>query len=181
METKKECVDDFLVRRLWMDVDYGYLFVPSVGNSAGLCLIWNSVLIANPSILKGNRWICLTFNWESLCVKVILIYAPRDAIGRMSLWSELQPLLLFEGAALLTRDFNEVLCPVERLNYETFSNSMLQFSSFINLAKFIDLPLQGRRFTWRNSRSASRIDRGLVNAQASLFWPFMTLTALSRN
>lgn len=36
LETKKEIVDDFLVRRLWVNADYGYSFIPSTGRSAGL-------------------------------------------------------------------------------------------------------------------------------------------------
>lgn len=145
-----------------MHTDYDYSYMPLVGNSAGLCLIWNTMLIANLSIL--NLWICLSFNWNNVCVRVILVYAPMGAIGRRNLWSELQQLLFFKGTTLPIRDFNEFLCLAERLNWEAFSNSVLHFSSFINLCKHMDLPLQGLEYTWRNSVSASRIDRGWVNA-----------------
>lgn len=78
-------------------------------------------------------------------------------------------------------DFNEVTSPVERLNRDHLSSSMMHFNNFINSAELIDLPLQGRKFTWRNSFSASRIDRGMVNVFTNSVWPFMSLTALSKN
>lgn len=65
------------------------------------------------------------------------------------------------------RDFNEVTTPAERLNCDSFSSSMVHFNNFINFDKLTDLPLHGRTFMWRNSISASRIDRGLVNIFAN--------------
>lgn len=116
METKKELVDDFLIRILQVDSDFGFSYVPLVGSSAGLCLIWNSLLVTKPLVLQGDSWISLSFNWHNLIIRVILVYASSDVVSRRSVWLDLHQLLSFEGAILLMGDFNEVTCPAERFN-----------------------------------------------------------------
>ncbi|XP_050229409.1 uncharacterized protein LOC126678557 [Mercurialis annua] len=59
---------------------------------------------------------------------------------------------------------------------------LLRYWLFVILlsSELLDLPLQGRRFTWKNSLSQSRIDRCLISANAGPIWPQMSLTALPR-
>lgn len=47
VETKRECIDEFLIRKLWVNSDFDFSFVPSVGLLAGLCLIWIKTIIFN--------------------------------------------------------------------------------------------------------------------------------------
>ncbi|XP_050211450.1 uncharacterized protein LOC126661641 [Mercurialis annua] len=51
-----------------------------------------------------------------------------------------------------------------------FTPSMLALRDLINNAEMLDLPLQGRTFTWQNSYSRSRIDRCLVSASSIDAW-----------
>lgn len=124
VETKREQINDFLVRRLWVKSDFDYSFVPSKGRSAGLCLIWNSKLVSNSVVQKGARWISLSFTWSDYSVKVILVYAPNDVGDRQLLWDELYDLLIFDGPIILIGDFNEICTPNERRNYPSYSLSM---------------------------------------------------------
>lgn len=86
----------------------------------------------------------------------------------------------FDGSVILLGDFNEVVCPEERRNCYSFSLSMEQFNDFIHFSGLIDLPLYGRKYTWRNSVSSSKIDRCLVNFATNANWHFMNLTTLPR-
>lgn len=61
LETKKEVTDEFVVHRLWTDNDFDFTYVPSLGATAGLFLIWNKKLVINSSMLQGSRWVSLTF------------------------------------------------------------------------------------------------------------------------
>lgn len=44
-QTKKEFINEILVRKLWANSNYDFSFVPPVGLSVGLCLILNLSLI----------------------------------------------------------------------------------------------------------------------------------------
>ncbi|XP_050211606.1 uncharacterized protein LOC126661785 [Mercurialis annua] len=152
IESKKEIVDDYLIKNLWPNLDFKFDFVPSVGASGGLVLIWNSVLLRNVTISKE----------------------------RVAFWRNLTSYMGFIGTIFISGDFNETLAPEEILNGTVFTPSMLALREFINDSEMLDLPLQGRVFTWQNSFSRSRIDRCLISTTASLLWPNMSLSALPR-
>ncbi|XP_050217744.1 uncharacterized protein LOC126668597 [Mercurialis annua] len=78
-------------------------------------------------------------------------------------------------------DFNEILHPSGRFNCASFSESMIAFLRFINDAKLIEIPLQGRFFTWQNRLSKSKIDRCFVSSSVLEKWPNLRLQALSRS
>lgn len=101
LETKCEEIDDYLVKKLSVNADFDYFFIPSMGLSAGLCLIWNVSLTSNHCILYGNQWICLSFDWFLEKVKIILVYAPNEPAQWQILWGELRPLLFFEGSVIV--------------------------------------------------------------------------------
>ncbi|XP_050211520.1 uncharacterized protein LOC126661702 [Mercurialis annua] len=181
LESKRELVDDFLVRKLWPNLDFMFDWIPSVGASGGLLLIWNSVSLSNVAISKGSRWIAMDFLFQGVSCRHILVYASNLAPERLLLWQELESLLSFNGTILISGDFNETIHPEDRLNGVGYTLSMLAFSDFVNNSELMDLPLHGRLFTWQNSLSKSRIDRCLISATAGTIWPFMSLTALPGN
>ncbi|XP_050222649.1 uncharacterized protein LOC126672737 [Mercurialis annua] len=179
LESKKEVVGEFLVSKLWPNLDYKFDFIPSVGASGGILLIWNSMM-NNVSTSKGHRCIVLDFLFDAVPCRHILIYASNVASERMVFWRDIQAFLCFPGTILISGDFNETLSPEDRLHGAGFTPSMVAFRDFVNNAKLFDLPLQGRSFTWQNSHSRSRIDRCLISAAASSAWPNMSLLALPR-
>ncbi|XP_050222287.1 uncharacterized protein LOC126672380 [Mercurialis annua] len=180
IESKKEVVNDFLVNKLWPNLDYKFDFIPSIGASGGLLLIWNSILLRNVIITKGHRCIVMDFVFEARPCRHILIYASNVALERELFWRQLNDFLNFMGTIFISGDFNETLHLEERLNATVFTPSMLALRDLINNAKMLDLPLQGRTFTWQNSHSRSRIDRCLVSASVSALWPRMSLSSLPR-
>ncbi|XP_050221486.2 uncharacterized protein LOC126671737 [Mercurialis annua] len=171
VESKKEIVDYFVVKKIWPNLDFSFDWVPSIGASGGLLLIWNTILLNNISVSKGARWICLDFVHNNAYNRHILIYASNLASERLLLWHELS--LLAAG-----EDFNETMTPEERWNGSDYTASMLALRDFVNNSELLNLPLHGRLFTWQNSVSKSRIDRCLVSAIAGTLWPDMSLIAL---
>ncbi|XP_050229190.1 uncharacterized protein LOC126678330 [Mercurialis annua] len=178
LEQKKDHIDAFLVRKLWPILDFDFDFVPSTGASGGLLLIWNSARLNNISVMKGDRWICLEFFFNSHYIQHILIYASNLASKISSLWAVLLPLTCFSDMVFITGEFNKILTSKERLNCVGFSASMLALQNFLNESKLIDLPLQGHTFTWRNSYSKSRIDRIFAFILAANTWSSLSLFAL---
>ncbi|XP_050232922.1 uncharacterized protein LOC126681423 [Mercurialis annua] len=181
VETKKEHLDDFSVCKLWPNHDFQYEWIASTGASGGLLLIWSSVMLRNVSTSKGARWISMDFLFEDTSCRHILIYASNLASERVIFWQELSSLLEFASSIIISGDFNDILHPEDRLNSVGYSPSMLALGEFVNSSQLLDLPLQGRNFTWQNSFSRSRIDRCLISSAAGTIWPFMSLSALPGN
>ncbi|XP_050217511.1 uncharacterized protein LOC126668347 [Mercurialis annua] len=178
VESKKELIDEFLVRKIWPNLDFSFDFVPFIGASGGLLLIWNKVLLNNFSVSKGARWICMDFAHNNALYRHVLICASNVTYDRSLLWHELNHLMGFMGIIFSSGDFNETMAHEERLNSTGFTALMLALRDFVNNCELLDLPLQGRLFTWQNSYSKSRIDRCLISATACPLWPNMTLSTL---
>ncbi|XP_050237970.1 uncharacterized protein LOC126687451 [Mercurialis annua] len=181
IETKNEGFDDFGVRLLWPNLDFDYSFVPSLGASGGIICIWNRNLISPTRIFKANRWISLDFIWHGISIRYILVYASNCARERAALWLDILPELSTDYMCILVGDFNDILDPSERLNCESYSSSMMAFSSFISDSNLVESTLQGRFFTWQNSTSRSKIDRCFVSPSAFVSWPNCSLKALPKS
>ncbi|XP_050232953.1 uncharacterized protein LOC126681456 [Mercurialis annua] len=181
IETKKEVIDDFLIRRLWPNLDFDYCYSSSNGASGGLLCVWNSSLISPTRIQKKDRWISLDFIWFSKPIRYILVYAHSSPFDRTNLWLELLQEIDQNVLCFLTGDFNEILDPSERAYCSSFSASMLDFADFINKAGLLEVPLNGRFFTWYNSISKSKIDRCFVTPLVLTTWQDLHLKALARS
>ncbi|XP_050238351.1 uncharacterized protein LOC126687838 [Mercurialis annua] len=162
IETKKERFDNFLVQRLWPNMDYDFCFAPSSGASGGIICIWDK-------------------QWNTVSVRLISIYASNCAHERAAFWPSVLDLIVQDKICFLLGDFNEVLDPSERLNCTGFSQSMQLFSDFISASSLIESPLQGRFFTWKNSSSRSKIDRCFISADVMVEWPNCSLSGLPKN
>ncbi|XP_050233562.1 uncharacterized protein LOC126682049 [Mercurialis annua] len=157
LETKKDSIDAFLVRKLWPNLDFDFAWVPLVGASGELLIIYNYVLLHNIEIDSGSRWIFLDLMFNFLSIRHILIYASNLASKRLSLWNDLllltiSTLVLSLYAGILMKFYlllNVLIARISRL---------LSLHDFLNESELVDLPLQGRSFTWQNSFSKSRID-----------------------
>ncbi|XP_050232969.1 uncharacterized protein LOC126681474 [Mercurialis annua] len=181
VETKKETFDDFGIRLLWPNLDFDYSFDPSIGASVGLLCIWNLKFISPSRIIKANRWISLDFVWLDIHIRFVLVYAGNCSTERASLWRDILPELNTDFLCIVVGDFNEILDPSERLNCNSFSSSMLDFSAFISASNLVESTLQGRFFTWQNSISRSKIDRCFLSPAAFTSWRNNVLKALPRS
>ncbi|XP_050233598.1 uncharacterized protein LOC126682091 [Mercurialis annua] len=181
IETKRGSFDDFLIQKLWPNLDFDYCFSSSSGASGGLLCIWNSSLITPTRIIKSERWISADFMWFTTPIRFILVYANNCHIARGNHWNALLPEISCDSICILSGDFNEVLEPSERVGCSSFSQSMIAFSDFINSSGLLEIPLQGRFFTSQNSFPKSTLDRCFVSNSAFLTWPHIHLKALARS
>ncbi|XP_050233385.1 uncharacterized protein LOC126681874 [Mercurialis annua] len=159
LETKKESIDLFMVRRLWPNLDFDILFVSSVGASGGLLWVLNTVSINVTSILTGNRWICSDFVWEGMNYRHILIYASSVIADRITFWNDILQLVVFNGSVDISGDFNEILIPEERTNSSGYTSSIMKGSSLTYLSKEEQWP----------SMSLTALSKGLSDHSPILF------------
>ena len=94
-----------------------------------------------------------------------MVYGYHEANQKRQLWQEtLEVRNEVNAHVLVMGDFNEVRYPIERKKCSTMTSSMKDFDDWINSLGVIDLPLIGRKFTWRRGNSYSKLDRILVES-----------------
>ncbi|KAL4204912.1 hypothetical protein AMTRI_Chr01g134570 [Amborella trichopoda] len=169
IETKQPEPTLQLIHQIWGKRPTQWVSLPANGASEGIRVIWNpldhslisshigvfSVTILLSSVPDGIPW------------KFTAIYEPNSTSLRHSLWSELdyvealpQPIWCLGG------DFNVTRWSYARNSLTPISQDMRDFADFISRNEFIDIPLQGNRFTWSNhaqNPSLSKLDRFLFS------------------
>ena len=79
------------------------------------------------------------------------------------LWDELGDLFGYYGLRwCVAGDFDVVRSPDEKASHGRITRSMRCFNKFIGDSGLFDPPMDGGKFTWTNSRVATRIDRVLL-------------------
>lgn len=148
----------------------------SYSSSGGVIMIWNPDMFHCSSSFQGNRWILLhgqiiPSQWE-FSVAVLYrghIIGDRDIIYNkvMNARQGLSSPLLIMG------DFNEDLNIDERRGQSRKILSMRRFRGWVESLNLIDIPLNGRKFTWRRGNSQSKLDRFLFTSDCLVKYPEM--------
>ncbi|KAJ0471319.1 putative RNA-directed DNA polymerase [Helianthus annuus] len=111
------------------------------------------------------------------------IYAPNEAAGRRTLWSELLGVKnSLQGLWVMMGDFNEVRDASERLNSEFVEANAEVFNQFILSAGMVEYNMGGGNYTYisDNGKKLSKLDRFLVCLGFREKWPNATVLALDR-
>jgi len=168
LETKMENITDSIISSVWGRHARDWYAVPSLGLSGGILCIWNpaSFCVSRCSIAMNGRILHVegTFTRYNLNCMVSFIYAPIDGILKKKLWDYL---ITFKDSVstpwCLAGYFNETLSPSDRKGGSKVFASMTRFKHCIDGCELIDLPLNGKRFTWSRGNAASRIDRIFIS------------------
>ncbi|XP_026384378.1 uncharacterized protein LOC113279961 [Papaver somniferum] len=172
-KSKKEIVDDSLIRSLWGNIGCNYLHVPSAGASGGIIVMWNDGVVHMEDFLIGDFSLTIKFrnlsdNFEWFFTSV---YGAFDYNDYSQYWQELNDIrILFNYPWVLGGDFNATLSHLNRNCIGGCSISRNFFTSFVSRHEVIDLPLSGGKFTWTNSQKPPilvRLDRFLVSDDGS--------------
>ena len=187
-ETKLSVFDNTVCKFIWGDVKADFSFQPSVGASGGLITIWD--------VTEVKVWATMSFDHVLVILGCFLktghrfavfnVYAPCDASRPHVLWNNLSIILgtLSDQNVCVCGDFNTVRRIEECRSVGAVFNTIWSdnFNNFINGSVLLDLPLQGRMFTWfrGDRRSMSRIDRFLLSESWCLTWPNCSQVAMAR-
>ena len=119
------------------------------------------------------------FNLECL---VSFVYAPNDGLLKKELWDYL---VIFKDNVsrpwCLAGDFNKTLSPSDRKGGFRISSSTTRFKNCIDCCELVELPLNGKKFTWSKGNAVSRIDRMFVSGDWFQSLPSSTLYQLPKN
>ncbi|XP_071705329.1 uncharacterized protein [Rutidosis leptorrhynchoides] len=157
-----------------------------VGKSGGQLLIWNSTFfdVTDAFVfyfflgIRG-KWIC-----NENVFNLVNVYGPHDDRNKQRFGitcSLLSPKRANEGW-IIGGDFNEVHSADERFNCNFIEGRAKRFNDFIELAKFIYIPLGGRLFTpvRDDGLKFSKLDRFLINDSFHTLWNGLSVVALER-
>ena len=185
VETKHKKTIKPRIKRMWGHDDYEFCKVfASETFGGGVVAIWDPRTLRITSKHCRERWIlleaCFTgVNFEC-CIGVV--YGPNNRLDRNILFTELTSALTnINKPILLLGDFNVTLYSWERTGTFRCDRSTTDFSEWIHNMGFIDIPLQGLKFTWRRNASKSKLDRGLCCNDWLIKFPNLNLQGLKRS
>ncbi len=135
---------------------------PCFGSVGGLVSLWDSPRFALSREIVQDRFIWLegTICHLNLNCVILNVYAYIDPAERNQLWNTLYPMISASTSpVLMAGDFNKILTTEERSKGVGYTRGMLAFARWVDQGGFVDISLQGRMFTWSNSRCKSLLDR----------------------
>lgn len=187
-KTKMETCDRFFCQYLWGSSEVDWVFRPLVGNSGGMLCLWYKDAFVLQDSFDGVGFLGVKGIWRnttSYCY-IFNVYSPCTLAGKRGLWEELKAI---RGSNLnapwcVAGDFNVVRSANERRG----SSLQLGYSDMVEFDKFIydmglnDLPLIGRKYTWRRANGAcmSRIDRFLISDEWLNVWQDLSQWGMDR-
>ncbi|KAK2634027.1 hypothetical protein Ddye_028819 [Dipteronia dyeriana] len=139
--------------------------VDANGLAGGLVTLWNEVFFEVKTCITNEICIILSGMLTKLMREVVYcnVYGANYENERIELWRFiLQAQVSLLGPWVIRGDFNIVLEHWERKGGGGNVRSMRNFKMFIDLAKVIDIPMVGIKFTWSNNgenKSWTRLDQ----------------------
>ncbi|KAL9673474.1 hypothetical protein QQ045_029732 [Rhodiola kirilowii] len=184
-ETKIRKLEDKVVEALWGGEKFSWFGSDAEDSSGGLLTIWEPDFLQLISKVSGRSFTLvhgtIKENQLEVTINFLNVYAPNTGKEKMLLWESLVELKAsFSGEWVIGGDFNSVLLEEERSRSTFNGNDANLFQDFIQAMEVLDLPLKGRRFTWGNTKGASRLDRFLVSPRVLSVWPKIQQVGLEK-
>jgi len=109
-----------------------------------------------------------------------VVYGPQGYREKIEFLSELRDIKTVVGDKwLLIGDFNLILEADDKSNSNLNRRLMGKFRNTLNFLELKEFTLKGRKFTWSNDTTQTRIDRAFCSIEWDLMLPASMLHALS--
>ena len=159
-----------------------FVVLPALGTRGGILLAVHDEHYKIVSADVGVHTITATVEafagGEIWCITVV--YGPQDDQEKLQFLGELrwisQDVL---DKWLIIEDFNLILHASDKSNDNLNRHMMGAFRDLVHDLNLKELNLRGRKFTWSNDRTQTRIDRAFCTAEWDLMKPNVFLQALS--
>jgi exonuclease III len=159
-ETKRQTFDLAFIKNFCPRKFRKFEYLPSIGASGGIITIWNSDIFEGEVSFSNEFSLSIKFTCKSSLDSWILtnIYDPCQAERKAMFLDWFANIDMPDDTDwLIVRDFNFIRSPSDRNKPGGDTNGMLLFNEAINNLGIIELALKGRKFTWSNMQSWSRI------------------------
>lgn len=174
-ETKWDDHTIFRVRQVCPSRFREYAALDAEGTRGGVLLAWSNAY--SRVIQYTNKWtVSVVLKIGQFQFFLTGAYAPQADREKIQFLQELRQLRLLNDLPwIVVGDFNMLRALDETTGGQRNAGIMLQFNNFIADECLIDVPLQGRKFTWTSGRpipTFSRLDRALISGH----WNAMGMT-----
>eukprot|EP00267_Zea_mays_P032771 XP_008666548.1 uncharacterized protein LOC103645237 [Zea mays] len=164
------------------DFFQNFAFLPADSTRGGILLavhasyfrILSTACTSNiiSALIQSN---CVPSEWW-----ITVVYGPQLDAHKLEFLHELRQLgSISTEKWLIIGDFNLIISAEDKSNNNLNKRLMGAFRSVLNDLELKELPLRGRRFTWTNSRTHTRIDRAFCSNDWDLMFPSCSVQALS--
>jgi len=159
--------------------------MPSLGLYRGILCIWNptSFCASSCSVAMNGRILHLegVFSHSNLDCLVSFVYALNDGSLKKELWDYLVNFKDSVGKPwCLIGDFIETIFPSNRKGGSLISFSITSSKNWTDYCELVELPLNGKKFTWSRGNAVSRIDRMFMSIDWLQLFPSSTLYRLPK-
>ncbi|KAJ1296036.1 hypothetical protein BS78_01G268200 [Paspalum vaginatum] len=186
-ETKRPMIDSIFVTNFAPKRFDKFDYSPSDGALGGILLLWNSALFDGTIIQKGSYAIHATFtSVHNLTIwNLVNVYGPCREPGRSEFIYWLKALEINDDSLwLLLGDYDFYRLPDDRNKLGGSYNDMLIFNDAINSLGLIELPIQGRTYSWSNMQAnplLEQLDWFFSSVNWTVSFPNTTVIALAKN
>jgi len=182
-ETKMQLIDDATIcESMGQKFRAHYVYLPALGTRGGAILAVNDdyykILqseVRNHSVTAKLQATTGVGDWW-----ITVVYGPQDDHEKIQFLQELRDVKQsVSDNWLVIGDFNLILQAQDKSNYNLNRRMMGIFRSWVNDLEIKELSLRGRRFTWSNDVTQTRIDRAFCTSEWDMMLPGCSLQALS--
>jgi exonuclease III len=176
-ETKREHFDGQYLKKFCHKKFNEFVFLPSVGASGGMIIIWNGTLFKGELLFQNKFSLSVQFSCKISEASWVFtnIYGPYTSERKNAFIDWFSNIDMPDDSDwLILGDFNFIRNPTDRNKQGGDINEMLAFNDSINKLGLIELPLKGRKFTWSNMQHdplLERLDWFFTSASWTLNYP----------
>jgi exonuclease III len=183
-ETKKEAPDLQFLKNVCPPNLNNFVFLPSVGASGGIIVAWKGALFSRHMVFSNEFALTVEFHshydeskWLLTCV-----YGPCTAEGKINFINWLKGIQMsLEVNWIILGDFNLIRKPEDRNWPGGDLIEMFMFNEAISELGLVEIPLQGRKFTWSNMQPSpllEKLDWVFTSNNWTLTFPSTTVKVL---
>lgn len=161
-ETKREIFDSHYLKNFCPRSLSKFDYLPFVGASGGLLVVWNEHHFTGNTILKNDFSITIEFTTKKSGETWTLtnVYGPRQHDLRTIFINWFQNIQMEDDTNwLVLGGFNYIRYPQSRNSEGANIQDMLLFNEAINQLALLEIPLKGRDFTWSNMQNAPLLEK----------------------
>lgn len=160
-ETKRQVFDQLYIKNFCPSSFNEFHYLPSNGASGGIRIAWQGISFSGEVIFQSIYAISINFsqlNEDSWVLTAI--YAPCTHEGKRQHLEWFQAIQMPEEISwLIMGDFNLIRRPEDRNKEGGDPQEMFLFNEAISNLGLVEIPLQGRRFTWTNKQTEPLLER----------------------
>lgn len=185
-ETKRDSFDQQYISQFCPRHLNKFAFFRSGGASGGLLIVWNGNIFSGDVVLDNAFSITVKFrsSVSGAIFHLTNIYGPAAPVEKASFvnWLYNFDISAFEDWIMLG-DFNFIRSPTDRNKPGGCVNSMMLFNDLIQHLDLIDIPFEGRQYTWSNIQDnplLEELDWVFTSLSWSVSYPATSVKPLSR-